>query len=55
MLAQAYMRDSKSTQDLIIDGIDFNPDGLQSQFQLVQRSRGLVISHAGTINHTSRI
>ncbi|CAN9083141.1 unnamed protein product [Alternaria alternata] len=48
MLAQAYMRDSKSTQDLIIDGIGFNPDGLQSQFQLVQRSKGLVISHAGS-------
>ncbi|CAN9257051.1 unnamed protein product [Alternaria alternata] len=48
MLAQAYMRGSKSTQDLIIDGIDFNPDGLQFQFQLVQRSKGLVISHAGS-------
>jgi beta-1,4-N-acetylglucosaminyltransferase len=33
---------------LIIEGIDFNPDGLQAQFKLVQQSKGLVISHAGT-------
>ncbi|KAL6712269.1 N-acetylglucosaminyldiphosphodolichol N-acetylglucosaminyltransferase catalytic subunit alg13 [Coniothyrium glycines] len=32
----------------IIDGIDFNPDGLQAQFKLVQQSKGLVISHAGS-------
>jgi beta-1,4-N-acetylglucosaminyltransferase len=33
---------------LIIDGIDFNPDGLQAQLGLVQQSKGLVISHAGS-------
>jgi beta-1,4-N-acetylglucosaminyltransferase len=33
---------------LVIEGIDFNPEGLQAQFKLVQQSRGLVISHAGT-------
>ncbi|KAG9193779.1 beta-1,4-N-acetylglucosaminyltransferase [Alternaria panax] len=48
MLAQAYMRESKAKRNLIIDGIDFNPDGLQAQFKLVQRSKGLVISHAGS-------
>lgn len=33
---------------MIIDGIDFNPDGLQAQLRLVQQSKGLVISHAGS-------
>jgi beta-1,4-N-acetylglucosaminyltransferase len=47
-LARAYMQETKAKRDLIIDGIGFNPDGLQAQFQLVQRSKGLVISHAGT-------
>lgn len=46
--ARAHLQISQAQRDLIIDGIDFNPDGLQAQFQLVQRSKGLVISHAGT-------
>lgn len=33
---------------VIIDGIDFNPDGLEAQFRLVQQSKGLAISHAGS-------
>jgi beta-1,4-N-acetylglucosaminyltransferase len=37
--------------NFIIDGIDFNPGGLQAQLKLVQQSNGLVISHAGT--HTT--
>lgn len=36
------------SDQLIIDGIDFDQDSLKSQFQLVQRSKGVVISHAGT-------
>ena len=48
-LASAYIQETTSSKGaLIIDGIDFNPDGLKTQFQLVQRSKGLVISHAGT-------
>jgi len=47
-LASAYIQETPSKGDLVIDGMDFNPDGLKSQFQLVQRSKGLVISHAGT-------
>jgi len=47
-LASAYMQETPSKGDLVIDGIDFNLDGLKTQFQLVQRSKGLVISHAGT-------
>ncbi|KAI4618236.1 uncharacterized protein J4E87_007904 [Alternaria ethzedia] len=47
-LASAYMQETPSKGDLIIDGIDFNPDGLKTQFQLVQRSKGLVVSHAGS-------
>lgn len=46
--ARAYRQDEETKRSLIIDGIDFNPDGLQAQFQLVQSSKGLVISHAGT-------
>ncbi|KAF2626267.1 glycosyltransferase family 1 protein [Macroventuria anomochaeta] len=33
---------------IVIDGIDFNPDGLQAQLRLVQQAKGLVISHAGS-------
>ena len=33
---------------MIIDGIDFNPEGLQTQLRLVQQSKGLTISHAGS-------
>ena len=46
--ARAHLQNTQTNRGLIIDGIDFNPDGLQAQFQLVQRSKGLVISHAGT-------
>lgn len=34
--------------NMTVDGIDFNPDGLQAQLTLVQQSSGLVISHAGS-------
>jgi beta-1,4-N-acetylglucosaminyltransferase len=51
--ARVYIQETKAKGDFIIDGIDFNPDGLQSQFQLVQRSKGLVISHAGTDGRTT--
>jgi hypothetical protein len=44
--AQSHLRTVKS--GLIVDGIDFDSDGLVSQFTLVQQSKGLVISHAGT-------
>ncbi|KAH6881419.1 glycosyl transferase [Alternaria rosae] len=47
-LASAYIQETPSKGNLVIDGIDFNPDGLKTQFQLVQRSKGLVISHAGS-------
>ena len=53
-LARAYIQETQSKGEFIIEGIDFNPDGLQAQFQLVQRSKGLVISHAGIIAHTPR-
>jgi beta-1,4-N-acetylglucosaminyltransferase len=45
--ARVHIQTSQGGQDLIIDGMDFNPDGLQAQFKLVQQSKGLVISHAG--------
>ncbi|EMD93409.1 glycosyltransferase family 1 protein [Bipolaris maydis ATCC 48331] len=46
--ARAHLQSSQEQRVLIVDGIDFSPDGLQAQFQLVQRSKGLVISHAGS-------
>lgn len=44
--AQQHLAQSQA-RELIIDGIDFDSDGLRSQFKLVQQSKGLVISHAG--------
>lgn len=41
--AQAHVQEK-----MVIDGIDFNPDGLQAQLRLVQQSKGLVVSHAGS-------
>lgn len=37
-----------SDRGLIISGIDFDPSGLQAQFQLVYKTNGLAISHAGS-------
>ncbi|KAG9204943.1 N-acetylglucosaminyldiphosphodolichol N-acetylglucosaminyltransferase catalytic subunit alg13 [Epicoccum nigrum] len=41
--ARSHVRDK-----VIIDGIDFNPDGLEAQLRLAQQSKGLAISHAGS-------
>jgi beta-1,4-N-acetylglucosaminyltransferase len=41
--ARAHVQDK-----MVVDGIDFNPEGLQAQLRLVQQSKGLVISHAGS-------
>jgi beta-1,4-N-acetylglucosaminyltransferase len=46
--ARSHVQRANEKQDLTIGGIDFNPDGLQAQFKLVQQSKGLVISHAGS-------
>jgi beta-1,4-N-acetylglucosaminyltransferase len=46
--ARLHLQRNQEKSDLVVDGIDFNPDGLQAQFILVQQSQGLVISHAGT-------
>lgn len=51
--AQVYVQQSQENRRLIIDGIDFNSEGLQAQFKLVQQSKGLVISHAGTAFRTA--
>jgi beta-1,4-N-acetylglucosaminyltransferase len=51
--ARAYLQSDQGKQQLIVDGMDFNRDGLQGQFQLVQRSKGLVISHAGMSSSNS--
>jgi beta-1,4-N-acetylglucosaminyltransferase len=44
---RAHLDQARTKSGLVIDGIDFNPEGLQAQFKLVQQSKGLVISHAG--------
>jgi beta-1,4-N-acetylglucosaminyltransferase len=46
--AHSHLESIGKKADLIIEGIDFAPEGLQAQFKLVQQSRGLVVSHAGT-------
>ncbi|KAH7093255.1 glycosyltransferase family 28 C-terminal domain-containing protein [Paraphoma chrysanthemicola] len=46
--ARLHIAGSKEQGPLIVDGIDFDPNSLQSQFTLVQQSKGLVISHAGS-------
>jgi len=46
-VAQTYVQQENEKSDMVIQGIDFNPEGLRAQFKLVQESKGLVISHAG--------
>ena len=47
--ASAAARSHVHVRDrLVVDGIDFNPDGLEAQLRLVQKSKGLAISHAGS-------
>jgi beta-1,4-N-acetylglucosaminyltransferase len=46
--ARTHVGSQRQSQYLVIDGLDFNPHGLKEQFKLVQESKGLVISHAGT-------
>lgn len=46
-VARSHLEQSGQKRELIIDGIDFNPQGLHAQLKLVQQSKGLVISHAG--------
>jgi beta-1,4-N-acetylglucosaminyltransferase len=46
--ARSHLKQTGQQIELVIDGIDFDPDGLKGQFTLVQQSKGLVISHAGS-------
>ncbi|KAH7384504.1 glycosyltransferase family 28 C-terminal domain-containing protein [Pyrenochaeta sp. MPI-SDFR-AT-0127] len=47
-LARAHLQQHNREQKFIIDGIDFDSEGLKPQFRLVQQSKGVVISHAGS-------
>jgi beta-1,4-N-acetylglucosaminyltransferase len=49
VIGRSHLQQAATKPGLIVDGIDFNPDGLQAQFKLVQQSKGMVISHAGTL------
>lgn len=42
---------NEQSQALEINGLDFDRNGLRDQFQLVRRSNGVVISHAGQWLH----
>ncbi|KAJ8115054.1 hypothetical protein OPT61_g3212 [Boeremia exigua] len=42
-VARSHVKDR-----MIVDGLDFNPEGLQAQLTIVQQSNGLTISHAGS-------
>ncbi|KAJ4295449.1 N-acetylglucosaminyldiphosphodolichol N-acetylglucosaminyltransferase catalytic subunit alg13 [Kalmusia sp. IMI 367209] len=44
--ARAYLKQNE--KHLVVDGMDFDSNGLIGQFTLVQETRGLVISHAGS-------
>jgi beta-1,4-N-acetylglucosaminyltransferase len=46
--ASSLARSHLKQVGFVIDGIDFDPNCLQAQYELVQQSKGLVISHAGT-------
>jgi beta-1,4-N-acetylglucosaminyltransferase len=48
--ARAHLEQTKHIEQLRIAGIDFNPDGLKREFNQVQLSNGVVVSHAG--DHT---
>jgi beta-1,4-N-acetylglucosaminyltransferase len=48
--ARSHLEQTGQKEGSVIEGIDFDPDGLKTQFRLVQQSKGLVISHAGTLN-----
>ncbi|KAF2468461.1 uncharacterized protein BDR25DRAFT_304904 [Lindgomyces ingoldianus] len=45
---QSLLEHPLKTEHLEIGGFDFSLDGLKEQFQLVQCSNGVVISHAGS-------
>ncbi|KAF1967084.1 hypothetical protein BU23DRAFT_660656 [Bimuria novae-zelandiae CBS 107.79] len=46
--AREYLRQQGKETQLEIDGMDFDSSGLREQFKLVQDTKGLVVSHAGS-------
>lgn len=46
-MAFQRMKEELGNEALVIDGFDFDQDGLKAQFKMVQQSNGLIISHAG--------
>lgn len=46
--AREYLKQTGKETQLEIDGMDFDSSGLSEQFTLVQKTRGLVVSHAGS-------
>lgn len=47
--AREYLKQTGKETQLEIDGMDFDSSGLSEQFTLVQKTRGLVVSHAGKL------
>jgi len=50
--AREYIQQAGQVKQLVIDGIDFDLQGLHAQFKLVRQSKGVVLSHAGTLSST---
>jgi len=46
--ARQHLKQKGCEAKLEIDGMDFDSSGLREQYKLVQQTRGLVISHAGS-------
>lgn len=46
--AVSHLQDNSQEKKLSIAGFDFDSNALQPQFKLVQKTKGLVVSHAGT-------
>lgn len=46
--AKDYLEQGQKEQKLTIDGFDFDHDALRPQFESVQHSQGVIISHAGS-------
>ena len=48
--ARERLQAKDTNQPLVIEGFDFDREGLKTQFKLVQQTNGLAISHAGMLH-----
>lgn len=50
-VAKSHLQQTSAQGTIIIEGMDFDAQGLREPFKLVQQSKGLVVSHAGALIH----